>query len=169
MWNIAGDDAALGGWRGRCELVTAYSVSNKRSEGRLADLFPYLGRRFRNVASCTLVLDLDDGRRLEFSSGRPGRRAHVRVRNRGAFRRLRFGGAIGGAESYVDGDWDTPDLSATLEFFSRNEVALGDDFGGGLPARMVGRLYHLTRANTRRGSRRNIAAHYDLGNDFYEA
>jgi cyclopropane-fatty-acyl-phospholipid synthase len=69
----------------------------------------------------------------------------------------------------VDGDWDTPDRSATLEFFARNEAALGDDFRGGLPARMVRRLYLLTRTNTPRGSRRNIAAHYDLGNDFYEA
>jgi cyclopropane-fatty-acyl-phospholipid synthase len=86
-----------------------------------------------------------------------------------AFRRFRLGGAVGGAEAYIDGDWDAVDLSAALEFFARNEGEIGRGFGGGLPSRVVRRLYHLARANTRRGSRRNIAAHYDLGNDFYEA
>jgi cyclopropane-fatty-acyl-phospholipid synthase len=116
-----------------------------------------------------LAIEFGDGRCHELAGPAPGPRAHVRLRNRRAIGRFVIGGAIGAAEAYVDGDWDTPDLSATIEFFARNEAGFGRSFGGNLALRALHRLYHMTRLNTRRGSRRNIAAHYDLGNDFYRA
>jgi len=153
----------------RPEDVTAQTAFNNRSDIRpWPQLAPRPGR-FENVAAGKLVVEFADGQRFECSGSRPGPQAHILVRNQRAFRRFHLGGAIGGAEAYIDGDWDAVDLSAALEFFARNEAELGDGSGGGRLARLVRRLYHVTRANTRWGSRRNIAAHYDLGNDFYEA
>jgi cyclopropane-fatty-acyl-phospholipid synthase len=115
-----------------------------------------------------LVVDLPDGGRAKFCGSHLGPHAHIYVRNSRVFRRFHLGGVTGGAESYMDGDWDAVDLSAALEFFARNEAELTGQFAGGFAARLFRRMYHLTRANTRMGSRRNIAAHYDLGNHFYE-
>ena len=77
-------------------------------------------------------------------------------------RRLVADGAIGFGEAYMDGDWDSPDLALLIEVLARRPVMRGFAL-----RRLSHRLAHLQRANTRTGSRRNIAAHYDLGNDFF--
>jgi cyclopropane-fatty-acyl-phospholipid synthase len=122
------------------------------------------------VGQCTVLLP--DGRRLR-ADGRDvedsGPPVVLRIVRPRAVRRLLLGGSVGFAEAYMDGDWDSPDLAAFLEFAVRNENALGPPAEGLLPVRLVHRLGHLVRANTRWGSRRNIAEHYDLGNDFYGA
>ena len=153
----------------RREDVTVHAVEGSRCGSSRLAAAVQLGGRLRNIRAGSLVVDFAGGRRAEFSGHLPGPHAHIRVNNQRAFRRFRLGGAVGGAEAYIDSDWDAVDLSAALEFFARNESEIGHGFGGGLPSRIARRLYHLARANTRRGSRRNIAAHYDLGNDFYEA
>jgi cyclopropane-fatty-acyl-phospholipid synthase len=76
-------------------------------------------------------------------------------------------GSLGLARAYMDGDCHTPDIKALLDFGMQNEAALTRSAPGGRRTRIVERLRLLSRANTRRGSRRNIAAHYDLGNAFY--
>lgn len=78
------------------------------------------------------------------------------------------GGSLGAAEAYLDGLWQSSDLVALVRLFARNREALaGIDSGlarlGALPVR----AWHRLRGNSRRGSRRNIEAHYDLGNDFF--
>jgi cyclopropane-fatty-acyl-phospholipid synthase len=84
------------------------------------------------------------------------------------FRRAVLGGTLSVAESYLDGDWDCDDLTALLRIFVRNrEAAERMDRGAARLLGLLHRLVHLGRDNTRAGSRRNIAAHYDLGNDFY--
>jgi len=84
------------------------------------------------------------------------------------YRRVATGGSLGFAESYLRGEWRTPDLTALLRVFARN-VARHD--GGrwthAALLRPLARWAHAMRRNTRRGSRRNIRDHYDLGNDFY--
>lgn len=76
-------------------------------------------------------------------------------------------GDIGLGESWMRGGWGTDDLTGLLTFLARNRDALGKAVYGH-PLRLLGhRLWHRFRVNTRAGSRRNIAAHYDLGNDFY--
>lgn len=94
--------------------------------------------------------------------------ATLSVRHARFFRRAVLGGTLSTAESYLDGDWDSDDLTALLRIFIRNREASEQMDRG--PARLVGllhRLFHWRRDNTRVGSLRNIAAHYDLGNDFY--
>ncbi|NNF79215.1 MAG: class I SAM-dependent methyltransferase [Rhizobiales bacterium] len=78
-------------------------------------------------------------------------------------------GANGFAESYLRGEIDTPDLTALVRFFARNKSALVAAGGALFTSRSLDRLAHALRKNTVSGSRRNISAHYDLGNDFYAA
>ncbi len=115
-----------------------------------------------------LSLTLPDGTRRVFrgkESGGP-MAALVLHRTRAA-RRLILGGAVGFAESYIDGDWNSPDLAALLELAGLNERHMGGAVAGQIPLRLWHAIGHRLRPNSRRGSRRNIVAHYDLGNDFY--
>jgi cyclopropane-fatty-acyl-phospholipid synthase len=83
--------------------------------------------------------------------------------------KLAFGGSVGAAESYMDGDWQTDDLVGLMRLLIRNRNLLDAMEGGG--ARFAGWLMkaaHALRRNTRTGSRKNIAAHYDLGNALFE-
>jgi cyclopropane-fatty-acyl-phospholipid synthase len=96
--------------------------------------------------------------------------ARIDLRRGRGIRRMLTGGAMGFARGYIDGDWDSPDLVAAIELTSRNEAALDDAFRAYAPATTLNRLRrvrHLMRPNTRTGSQRNIARHYDLGNAFY--
>ena len=76
-------------------------------------------------------------------------------------------GDIGFAETYLDGDWRTDDLAALLDIMVRNRTAIEAVVYGSWWGRLVSRMRRLGRANTKAGSRRNVEAHYDLGNDFY--
>ncbi len=116
----------------------------------------------------TLDLTLPDGRILRWVGSRPGPHAELTIHNARVARRYVFGGQVGFAESYMDGDWESADLAALLEFFARNHEAIAGSYDGGAVVATMRRLWHVWRANTRRGSRRNIAHHYDLGNTFYQ-
>lgn len=95
-------------------------------------------------------------------------RASVRVKDPAFWTRVAFGGSIGAAESYIDGEWTTDDLTSVMRVFVRNRGAMtGMERGVGRLLVPFQRAWHRLRDNTRHGSRRNIAAHYDLGNDFY--
>ena len=91
--------------------------------------------------------------------------ASMKIHSWNLLRRAAFGWDVGFAESYMAGEWSTPDLPELLGFMCRN-AAMGESFRA-LRFRLPGRLRHALNRNTRRGSRRNIAAHYDLGNAFY--
>lgn len=111
---------------------------------------------------------IDGGELHEF--GRQGSEltATVRVQHPDFYRRLACGGTIAAGESYMDGLWTCSDLTALIRIMVRNQEAQ-QELEGGLARLTVPlqRLLHRLNDNTRRGSRRNIAAHYDLGNDFY--
>ncbi len=81
--------------------------------------------------------------------------------------RLASGGSIGWYEGWAAGDWTSPDPVPLFDLFMRNRVPLGGAARSGGPARLAARLFHRRRRNDHGGARRNIAAHYDLGNDFY--
>lgn len=112
-----------------------------------------------------LAVELPDNQHLRLGHG--ALVAHLRVRDHAVFSEALARGDIGFAESYMDGDWDTEDLTGLLTLLSANREQLqGAIYGRVL--RLIGhRLTHMLRANTRTGSKRNIEAHYDLGNDFY--
>ena len=82
-------------------------------------------------------------------------------------RRLATNGHVGLGESYMAGDWDSPDLTALIHSLAANESAFRAVEEGSWLNRIMSLLRHRRRSNTRAGSRKNIAYHYDLGNDFY--
>ena len=117
----------------------------------------------------SLDLTLPDGSTRQFRGPQPGPHASLRLNNGRLARRYLTGGSLGFAEGYIDGDWETPDLAALLALLNLNEEAWGDGYFGSLWHRWLRRMQHLLRPNTRSGSRRNIYAHYDLGNEFFAA
>ncbi len=94
--------------------------------------------------------------------------ATLTIRAASFFRHAVLGGSLSVAESYLRGDWDCDDLTALFRIFLRN-IDLTDRMDRGLSRAfaVVNRLYHWWHSNSREGSRRNIHAHYDLGNDFF--
>lgn len=101
----------------------------------------------------------DDGRAL---------RGEIDVHAPAFHRVLALRGALGGAEAYLEGLWSSDDLVAVIRVLARNREALaGLDSGLARITRPGLRAWHTLRSNTRDGARRNISAHYDLGNDFF--
>ena len=114
-----------------------------------------------------LHLTLPNGDSVSIASRAPGPHATVALRRWRALRRLVMGGDIGFGEAYIAGDWTSPDLVGVVRLAARNATTMERAISGWRLGRAIERLRHLGRANSRRGSRRNIMAHYDLGNDFY--
>jgi cyclopropane-fatty-acyl-phospholipid synthase len=116
----------------------------------------------------TLVVHTPEGKVVEVGGNAPGPHAEIVLKNWNLPRRAFAGATIGVAESYMDGDWESPDVTAFLELFVVNEEA-GEKVAGGANWLLtaIERVRHWLNDNTPSGSRRNIAAHYDLGNAFY--
>ena len=96
--------------------------------------------------------------------------ADIEITNKSFFRKTCLGGSLGVADSYADGDWETKDLVGVFRLFLQNQDVMdGMESGWASLLNRVARwTYMLSQKNTRKGSRKNIALHYDLGNDFYE-
>ena len=123
-----------------------------------------LGGRLR---AGTLEIVLPNQRVLRLSGRNAGPSAVLRLNRWRALRRFFGGGTVGFGESYMDGDWESPDLPKVIELAARNLPERPMTFRTLSPWRMGDRIRHVFRPNTRDGSRENIAAHYDLGNEFY--
>ncbi|WP_275782464.1 SAM-dependent methyltransferase [Pararhizobium gei] len=119
-------------------------------------------------AGC-LKLTLPDGRTVVINGKSPGPKASVTLHNWNLPQRALTGGTIAVAESYMDGDWDSADVGAFLELFLVN-AEIGRNFPNGARGllRLVEKFRHWMNTNTKSGSKRNISAHYDLGNAFYK-
>jgi cyclopropane-fatty-acyl-phospholipid synthase len=114
-----------------------------------------------------LTVVLPDGRNLLFRGSDPGPEGTLVVRTFAFAKRLIGGGDIGFAEAYIRGEWDSPNVATFLELFSVNHDAIERMLGHAPLARVWQQLRHWMNRNTKSGSRRNIHAHYDLGNAFY--
>lgn len=112
-----------------------------------------------------LLLELPSGDALRLGQGPLA--AHWRVRDLAVFEAVLARGDIGLGEAYMAGQWDSEDPAALLTLLARNRERLGRAVYGRFLQLAGYRLWHRLRANTRSGSRRNIEAHYDLGNAFY--
>ncbi|MEO6410203.1 MAG: cyclopropane-fatty-acyl-phospholipid synthase family protein [Burkholderiaceae bacterium] len=127
-------------------------------------VFALLGR----LRHGTLDLRLPDGSAARLGSHAPGEpRAALRLRNWNPCAAALRKGDIGFAESYIAGDWDTPDMPALLGLLIANRADIEAVVYGRWWGALLYRARHLLQRNSRRGSRRNIHAHYDLGNAFY--
>ncbi len=121
----------------------------------------------RQTLAGRVTVHLPDGSRRDLVGAQEGPQATIIAKRARMVRRLAFGGANGFADAYIDGDFDTPDLTALLLFGAANQAAWGQLLEGRWPFKLMARVAHRLRPNSKRGSRRNIAAHYDLGNAFY--
>lgn len=117
----------------------------------------------------SLSLQLPDGSTRQFGQGGATQPAAVlRLHNWRACAAALRSGDIGFAESYIAGDWSTPNLVGLLTVLLRNRAHVEDVIYGSWAGRLLYRAKHLLHRNTRHNSRKNIHAHYDLGNAFYE-
>jgi cyclopropane-fatty-acyl-phospholipid synthase len=115
-----------------------------------------------------LLVVLPDGERRTFGPAGAEPAAEIHIHDRRALVKLLVDGETGGGEAYVDGLWSSPDLAGLLRWAALNRESLALSTGWfRRPAQVRRTIAHRLRRNTKRQSRRNISAHYDLGNDFY--
>lgn len=123
-------------------------------------------RLLQQLRHGSLTLQLPDGSVQTVGDGQ-GPHASVHLHNWKPFAAALKSGDIGFAESYIDGDWTTPHLASLLGLILANRKALDEVIHGSWAGRLLYRLRHLLNRNTKANSRKNIHAHYDLGNAFY--
>ncbi len=148
------------------------SALTPHSAGEIAKGLPTAARLALGVIARIergmLRLVLPDGRVLVAGGNAPGPEAELKLNNWQLPGRALAGSTIGIAESYMDGDWESPDMTAFLELFVVNtehgeELSSGSNWLIGT----IQRVRHWLNANTRGQAKKNISAHYDLGNAFY--
>jgi len=137
-------------------------------DGLLDQIIAAAGRRLMpRDLSGGITLTLPSGRQHRVGYERPGILCDLQLRNyRPVWAAMRRG-AIGFAESFMSGDLDSSDVTAVLRFYLQNRTALNEAARPVFYKSAADRLFHMMRRNTKSGARRNISAHYDLGNDFY--
>jgi cyclopropane-fatty-acyl-phospholipid synthase len=117
------------------------------------------------LAGGLLEIRLPSGATHVFGNGE--RSTTLQVHDEAMFERVLARGDLGLAEAYLDGQWDSPDVASLLTLLAGNRDALTRAVYGSWRQLLAARLRHWFNRNSRAGSRRNIMAHYDLGNDFY--
>ena len=119
------------------------------------------------LSSGHLKMVLPDGNIREFGNKSDALHAELQILDWSVFKQVLSHGDIGFAESYIRGEWNTPDLKAILELAIRNRTILEKAIYGSWYGSILYRIRHWLRDNSKTGSRKNIHAHYDLGNAFY--
>lgn len=121
-----------------------------------------------------LTIKLTDGDHLRFGTNGATEQASIILHSNDFFKKVILGNDIGLGESFIVNDWDTPNLEAVIQWFLANYDRLsetGDSWINAALAKILQaseRIQHFANRNTTSGSRKNIEAHYDLGNDFYQ-
>ena len=150
------------------DTVSDESLKRSRSARVLDNLFQRMADSFApRSLSGSLTVRIPGGREITFGHEATGPQAKLILHDYSVIRAGLKRGGLGFAESYMAGRVDTPDLTKLFDFFISNFEALRAAGGSLFKMRLPDRLWHLLRDNSRKGSKRNIEAHYDLGNDFY--
>jgi cyclopropane-fatty-acyl-phospholipid synthase len=123
----------------------------------------------RGLERGALEVTLPDGATRLLGGRAPGFEARVRLHSARSLWRLATAGSVGWYQAWEAGEWSSPDPVPLFALFMDNSGALGGIARAQGPWRLMARASHWLNRNTRAGSRRNILAHYDLGNDFYGA
>ncbi len=142
----------------------------EKAAGRLAApkiVRTVFGLAARNWTYGSIELVLPTGERLPIAGAEPGPSGVMAIADYRCLRRVLTSAGIGLAEGYMAGEWDTPDLHTLLEALSLNLDKFQDQLRTHPMVRLIHVIGHALNRNSRTGSRRNIEAHYDLGNAFY--
>lgn len=150
-------------------------MTEQTETSALAPAVPYRPSRLmrlllgicRAIRVGSLTITLPDGSSHRFDGGEPGPHGVLVVRHDRLAARMLTGGKLAFCEAYLDGDWTSPDVPALFDTALRNEAELHRALFGRPWFRAAQHVLHLLKPNSRSGSRRNIAFHYDLGNRFY--
>jgi cyclopropane-fatty-acyl-phospholipid synthase len=137
--------------------------SSHRHQASTAALLQLLTK----LSSGYLKMTLPNGEQREFGNRLDVLHAEIQILDWSVFKEVMSHGDIGFAESYIRGEWNTPDLKAILELAIRNRTILEKAIYGSWYGSIFYRIKHWLRDNSKTGSRKNIHAHYDLGNAFY--
>ncbi len=128
-----------------------------------------LDRLERGLESGSITATLPDGTTRMLGGRAAGFDALLHVHNWRGLLRLATSGSIGGYQGWEQGEWSSPDPVSMFAVLMANASALGNTGRSHGPWRWLARRFHRWHRNTRAGARRNVHAHYDLGNDFYAA
>jgi cyclopropane-fatty-acyl-phospholipid synthase len=160
--------------------MTTQILPKDRSLSKLVANFPALDKLCRNMLfskfkglkhGLLIIQDNSNGEVNSYEFGESNRdlNVHLTIHRSSFYSRTLFGGSIGNAESYIDADWDTPELTDLVRLFVLNrDLLMGIDSGIGSLLQPVQKIFHGLRSNTIDGSRENIRSHYDIGNDFFK-
>jgi cyclopropane-fatty-acyl-phospholipid synthase len=155
----------------KASLVTASSPIDRPQRGNLLNRLvkqAIIGRLGNLQYGSLTLIDADDCRR--FGRARAGEpHLTLTIHDPAAWVDIAFSGGLGAGEAYMAGRWHCDDLTGLAQLFLRNpQVLYGLNRGPGRLVSLVNKVWHALRRNTLQGSRRNIAAHYDLGNEMFE-
>ncbi len=150
-------------------VVSARTPLDGLSQSHSGDLSTRLAYKLLGQIRRGSLTVVNAGITQTFGQDGEGPNCIVRVHDQVVFRKLIRGGSVGAAEAYMDGDWSTDDLTSVIRLFLQNRQILEDMETRMSWVRRLGlKLYHLGRRDSLSGSRRNIAEHYDLGNEFFQ-
>lgn len=150
------------------DAATSFPIPVRRRARLVAPVFHrILDRIDRGLAEGAIDAVLPDGTRRLLGGQADGPVAIVHLHRWRALRRLVSAGSVGWYEGWEAGDWSSPDAVPIFDLFMRNRATLGDTARAKSVPKLAQRLLHRLRRNDHAGARRNVAAHYDLGNDFY--
>jgi cyclopropane-fatty-acyl-phospholipid synthase len=121
----------------------------------------------QNIKGGALQVALPSGEVVSFGKNTKDGAAVLKVHDNAFFNRTLRHGAMGFAESYMDGEWSSPNIAKLLILLNNNMTLLQQRIGSNRLTQWLNRIIHILRPNTREGAKRNIHAHYDLGNEFY--
>ena len=128
-------------------------------------------KQLENLHTGSIVIE-EDGLRHHFGEALPTNHvwyAELHVLDPSCYKDILFGGSIGAAEAFMSGDWSSPNLTSLIRVMVKNRDILdGMETGFAKLSSPFLKWFHRVNQNTEKGSKRNIAAHYDLGNDFFE-
>ncbi len=127
-----------------------------------------LDRIDAGIEAGALEAVLPDGTFRVLGGRGEGPLVHVNLNSWRALIRLGQSGSVGWYQAWEAGEWDSPDPVQLFDLFMRNRVSLGSSARASGLSRLTKRIAHALRRNDTKGAKRNIMAHYDLGNDFYE-
>jgi len=142
-------------------------VPSDKQSLRTRLIFAGCARALSGLRRGSLELTLPGGGSRVFHGRSDGVQARIQLNNFGVLWKSVRRGTVGFADSYIDGDFETPNLADLFRFFLDNKPDLEDAGRGWFKVRRHDRKFHRRRRNSVRGAKRNITDHYDLGNEFY--
>lgn len=142
-------------------------LTSTKGQNNLPKYFRQAFAVLRNIRHGVLEIALPDGRVFRVEGPESGPVGHIDVIRPEVFTRLVRDGDLGFSDAYLEGDWTTPDLQTFLDVVLMNNKEIAKGYPGSSLLRAYERLRHWMNTNTRTQAQKNIAYHYNLGNDFY--